>query len=69
MQTIVLYRYIRPDGGVTTSPVKPDCEYTERYRLVADEGKTLTDGTNTADCVDVESVDGWTEVDAETAEA
>lgn len=65
MQTIVLYRYIRPEGGVTISPVKPGNEdYTIKYRMIADEGKALTDGTIVAECVDVESTDGWTEIDA-----
>lgn len=63
MQTITLYRYVRPDGGVTTSPVKPNGEYTERYRLIADEGKVLTDGATVAVCVDATSPDGWTEID------
>lgn len=62
MQTIILYRYNRPDGGVTDSPVKPDCAYTVRYRLIADDGMTLTNGTDTAACVDVDSQDGWTEI-------
>jgi hypothetical protein len=65
MQTIMLYKYIREGGGVTVSPVKPNVEYTEMYRLVADDGKVLTqDGENFTICVDVESVDGWDEVDA-----
>lgn len=65
MQTITLYRYIRPDGGVTTSPIKPDTgDYSLKYRLIADEGKLLTDGTTVAGCVDVDSPDGWTETDA-----
>lgn len=64
MQTITLYRYIRADGGITTSPVKPNGEYTEMYRLIADEGKALTDGTAVAVCVDATSPDGWTEIDA-----
>ena len=65
MQTITLYRYIREGGGVTTSPVKPDCEYTEMYRLIADEGKMLTqDGADLYPCTDVASVEGWYEVDA-----
>lgn len=63
MQTITLYRYTRPDGGITTSPIKPDGEYTEMYRLIADEGKTLTDGMTTTTCVDVSSTTGWSEVD------
>ena len=62
MQTITLYRYTRPDGGVTDSPVKPEGAYTVRYRLIADDGMTLTNGTDTASCVDVDSQDGWTEI-------
>lgn len=65
MKRITLYRYTREDGGVTTSPVQPDAaDYTVKYRLIADEGKALTDGTTVAGCVDVESPDGWTEIDA-----
>ena len=70
MQTINLYKYTRADGGVTVTPVKPDCEYMPMYRLVADEGKELTqDGVNTTACADVESADGWYEVDATDGEA
>ena len=64
MQTITLYRYTRPDGGISVSPIKPNVEYTEMVRLIADEGKTLTDGTNTTICIDVSSAEGWTEIDA-----
>ncbi len=64
MQTITLYRYTRPDGGVTVSPIKPNVEYIEMVRLIADEGKVLTDGTNTTTCTDVSSAEGWTEIDA-----
>lgn len=65
MQTITLYRYIRKDGGVTVSTVKPEGEYTEMVRLVADEGKALTqDGENLTFCVDTDSTDGWYEVEA-----
>lgn len=64
MQTITLYRYTRPDGGISVSPIKPNVEYTEMVRLVTDEGKALTDGTNTTTCTDVSSAEGWTEIDA-----
>lgn len=64
MQTITLYRYTRPDGGISVSPIKPNVEYTEMVRLIADEGKALTDGTNTTMCTDVSSAEGWTEIDA-----
>lgn len=70
MQIINLYRYTRPDGGVTVSPVKPEGEYEPMYRLVADEGMALTkDGENFTSCADVESVVGWYEVAIETEEA
>lgn len=62
MQKIPLYRYIRPDGGVSVSPVKPESECTELYRLVAEEGRTLTDGTEEVSCVDTDIPDAWEEV-------
>lgn len=65
MQTITLYRYTRENGGVTVTPVvKPDCEYTEKVRLVADVGKRLVlpDGTY-ALCIDLDTAEGVTEED------
>ena len=67
MQKIVLYRYARLDGGMTNSPVKPDCDYTVKYRLIADEGKMLTNGTDTTDCTDVDSPDEWQEITKESS--
>ena len=70
MQIITIYRYERADGGTTVSPAKPDCEYTEMVRLVADEGKVLTqDGENFTSCIDTDTAEGWYEVDAEEHEA
>lgn len=64
MQIINLYKYNRADGGVTVSPIKPECEYTEMYRLVADEGKVLTtDNENFTCCIDADSTEGWYEID------
>lgn len=69
MQIINLYKYTRSDGGITVSPIQPECEYTLMYRLVAEEGKLLTqDGIDTTYCTDVESADGWYEVDAPISE-
>ena len=62
MLRIPLYRFTRPDGGVTVSPVKPDTAYTELTRLVADEGCILTDGITTTTCVDTDKPAVWTEV-------
>jgi hypothetical protein len=64
MQTITLYRYTREGGGVTVSPEKPNCDYQERVRLIADEGKLLTDGNIETSCIDTDSADGWWEIDA-----
>ena len=66
MQKITLYKYARADGGTTVSLNKPEGEYTEMYRLVADEGKALTDGNIIAPCIDIEIKDSdkWSEIDA-----
>lgn len=63
MQTITLYRYTRHDGGITTSPIKPDVPFDLRYRLIADENKTLTDGVTVTACTDTDNPDAWTEID------
>lgn len=63
MQIIPLYKYTREGGGTTTSPIKPECEYTEMVRLIADEGKLLTDGETVTSCVDTDTAEGWTEID------
>ncbi len=63
MQSITLYKYTRPDGGTTVSTVKPDCEYVELVRLVADEGKALTDGMNVTTCTDTDNPGAWSEVE------
>ena len=63
MQKITLYRFNRPDGGVTVSPVKPETDYTELFRLVADEGMVLTDGETVTYCTDTENPGAWSEVE------
>lgn len=64
MQTVILYRFRRADGGYSVSPNRPEGEYETRVRLIADEGKALTDGKVVTGCTDAESADGWTEIDA-----
>ena len=65
MEIIKLYKFIRPEGGVTVSPVMPEGKYTEMVRLVADEHKLLTkDGENLTSCIDTETSEDWYEVDA-----
>lgn len=68
MRIIPLYRYTRPDGGVTVSPIKPDAEYTELCRLIADEGMAITNGVIITDCIDVDSADGWIDCEPEVIE-
>ncbi len=68
MTTKTLYKFKRGDGGVTVSPIKPDAEYTEMVRLIADEGKALTrDGKDLRPVVDTHDPAGWYEVDAPEA--
>lgn len=66
MKVVPLYRYSRPDGGVSTSPIEPAAgvDYTMRYRLIADDGKEVYNGTIRGECVDTDTLDGWTEVEA-----
>ena len=64
MQTVILYRFRREDGGYSVSTNRPEGEYETRVRLIADEGKALTDGKVVTQCTDAESADGWTEIDA-----
>lgn len=64
MQTITLYRYTRQDGGVTVSPEQPaeGTSYELRYRLIADEGCSLTNGEIFTQCTDTATSDEWQEV-------
>lgn len=63
MQIKKLYKYKRVNGGVTVSPVKPSREYTEMYRLVADEGMLLKKGDVLTSCADVDNTAGWVEIE------
>lgn len=68
MEIKTLYRYEREPNKITVSTEKPDVEYTEMYRLIADEGKILTNGETETYCIDVDSPDGWTEIDDKASE-
>ena len=60
-----LYRFKRADGGITVSPNKPNVEYTELFRIIADEGKAVTkDGENLYSVIDTDNIGGFHEVDA-----
>ena len=64
MQKITLYRFSRPVGGMTVSPVKPEGECVELTRLVADEGMLLSNGESTTFCVDTDNPSEWSEIEA-----
>ena len=65
MEIKKLYRYEREDNKITISPDKPECEYTELYRIIADEDKLVTlDGETKYSVIDSEINEGWYEVDA-----
>ena len=63
MQIVNLYKYEREPGKITTSPVKPDdgIDYSIIYRLIADEGMAITDGSSIVECIDTDSSEGWTD--------
>lgn len=63
MKVKPLYKYRRNDGGITVSPNMPECEYTDMYRLIADEGKVITnDGEKLYTVIDVDSPEGYYEI-------
>lgn len=58
-----LYCYERETGKLTVSPEKPNCDYTLKYRLIAEEGEELTkNGENFTTCIDVDDIEGWNAV-------
>ena len=65
MQIVNLYRYEREPGKITTSPVKPDdnVDYSIIYRLIADEGMAITDGSSIVECVDTNFLEDWADCD------
>ncbi len=63
MIIINLFKYSK-DGEVIVSPEKPEegIEYEEMFRLVAENGKMLTnDHENWYYVIDVDSTEGWVE--------
>ena len=60
-----LYRYVGRNGIITSLVHLDDAKYYSMYRLIADEGKVLTDGELTVKSIDIfaEDLDKWTEID------
>ena len=60
-----LYRYVGRNGIITSLILLDDVKYYPMYRLLADEGKVLTDGEQKVKAIDifVEDLGKWTEID------
>lgn len=60
-----LYRYIGRNGIITSLVHLDDVKFYPMYRLIADEGKILTDGELKVKSIDIfaEDLGKWTEID------
>lgn len=62
MRAKEVYRFTRPDGGVTVSPKKPSCDFEVVTRLCADAGFELFDGNRRFCCIDTDEPEKYREV-------
>lgn len=65
MQKVNLYRYENEDGSITVTPVQREAsDPVYKMRLIAEDGKILTDGASETPCTDctLDEVDRWTEI-------
>lgn len=62
-----LYRYVGRNGIITTLVHLDDAKYYPMYRLIAEEGKVLTNGEQVVSSIDIfaEDLGKWTEIDEE----
>lgn len=60
-----LYRYTGRNGIITSLVHLEDAKFFPMYRLIADEGKVLTNGEVTLKSIDIfaEDLGKWTEID------
>lgn len=60
-----LYRYTGRNGIITSLVHLEDAKFFPMYRLIADEGKVLTNGEITLKSIDIfaEDLGKWTEID------
>ena len=62
----MLYKSERKGGGYTVSLIKPEGSYQVRWRLIAEEGKGITDGEQIVTVIDVihrKDCENWTDCD------
>lgn len=63
MKMIPLYKAKKSDGSISITLTKPEGEYTQMVRIVADSGMSLTaNGIQKFPIVDTESTEGWREI-------
>lgn len=64
MQIVNLYRYEENGTVIITPNKRNETDTPSRYRLIADEGAMLTDGTAETEVIDImlEDVELWQEV-------
>lgn len=60
-----LYRYFGRNGMITSLVLLDNIEHLLMYRLIAEDGKMLTDGKQIVKSIDIfaEDLDKWTEID------
>ena len=64
----MLYRYSREEGGYTVSLARPPegVPYKVRWRLIAEEGRAITDGETIVTVIDVQhrkDCEAWSDCD------
>lgn len=63
MQTVNLYRYEDADSITITPEKRNPTDPIYCYRLIADDGKILTDGEMETPCIDTHDPWKWSEID------
>ncbi len=62
----MLYKSEREGGGYTVSLIKPEGSYQVRWRLIAEEGRAITNGeiiTQAIDLLHRKECEAWTDCD------
>lgn len=59
-----LYKYVGRNGSIVSLVLLDDIKHYPMYRLIADEGKVLTNGDIEVKSIDIyaEDLDKWTEI-------
>lgn len=63
MTIVNLYKYIDGSETIITPNRRDESDTPYCYRLVAEEGKSITDGTISAPCIDTHTPENYREVE------